>query len=149
MQTRKEIDRRDIKLAIDMLADIDDPATEHILGVLVDCGNEIAKLRAELDLCKPHPNCDMGCMLSYQQEANYAEKLEKELAALRNEIERLQAVAQHEMDVAEAFKAEADALRKDAELWRDLVSHQKFNNSKQVGYAINRSKERVAAMKGR
>ena len=47
MQTRKEIDRRDIKLAIDMLADIDDPATEHILGVLEDCGNEIAKLRAE------------------------------------------------------------------------------------------------------
>jgi hypothetical protein len=47
MQTRKEIDRGDIKLAIDMLADIDDPATEHILGVLMDCGNEIAKLRAE------------------------------------------------------------------------------------------------------
>jgi hypothetical protein len=47
MQTRKEIDRGDIKLAIDILADIDDPATEHILGVLYDCGNEIAKLRAE------------------------------------------------------------------------------------------------------
>jgi hypothetical protein len=47
MQARKEIDRGDIKLAIDMLVDIDDPATEHILVVLMDCGNEIAKLRVE------------------------------------------------------------------------------------------------------
>lgn len=36
--------------------------------------------------------------------------------------------------------------RKDAELWRDLVSHQKFNNVPAVGYAINRAKERQAAM---
>lgn len=35
---------------------------------------------------------------------------------------------------------------KDAELWRDLVSHQKFNNVPAVGYAINRAKERQAAM---
>lgn len=39
--------------------------------------------------------------------------------------------------------------RKDAELWRDLVSHQKFNNVPAVGYAINRAKERQAAMEGR
>ena len=36
--------------------------------------------------------------------------------------------------------------RKDAEFWRDLVSHQKFNNVPAVGYAINRAKERQAAM---
>jgi hypothetical protein len=52
MQTRKEIDRGAIKLAIDMLADIDDPAVEHILGVLIDCGNEIARLRVENDVLK-------------------------------------------------------------------------------------------------
>jgi predicted RNase H-like nuclease (RuvC/YqgF family) len=79
-------------------------------------------------------------MLSCQQEANYAEKLEKELAALRNEIdrltaclkkansqtehferewylrgdevERLQAALQHEKDVAEAYKAEADEIER-------------------------------------
>ena len=34
---------------------------------------------------------------------------------LCDEIERLQAVVQHEKDVAEAYKAEADALRNDAE----------------------------------
>ena len=74
--------------------------------------NEIERLRAELALCKPHPDCDRSCMLSCQQEADYAEKLEKELAALRNEIERLQAALQHEKDVAETYKAEAEALRK-------------------------------------
>ena len=41
--------------------------------------------------------------------------------------------------------AELESLRKDAECWRDLVSHQVFNNKPQVGYAINRTKERVAA----
>lgn len=40
---------------------------------------------------------------------------------------------------------EIDALVKDAERWRDLVSHQKFNNKPQVGYAINRTIERVDA----
>ena len=39
--------------------------------------------------------------------------------------------------------------RKDAEFWRDLVSHQKFNNVQAVGYAINRAKERQAAMEGK
>ena len=34
--------------------------------------------------------------------------------------------------------------RKDAELWRDLVSHQKFNNVPAVGYAINQTKKRQA-----
>ena len=43
--------------------------------------------------------------------------------------------------------AELESLRKDAERWRDLVSHQVFNNKPQVGYAINRAKERVAAPK--
>ena len=37
---------------------------------------------------------------------------------------------------------------KDADLWRDLVYHQKFNNVPAVGYAINRAKERQAAMEG-
>ena len=32
--------------------------------------------------------------------------------------------------------------REDAELWRDLVSHQKFNNVPTVGYAINQAKKR-------
>ena len=39
--------------------------------------------------------------------------------------------------------------RKDAEFWRDLVSHQKFNNVQAVGYAINRAKERQSAMEGK
>ena len=34
-------------------------------------------------------------------------------------------------------------LRKKAMLWDDLVSWQKFNNQPRVGYAINRTKERV------
>lgn len=37
---------------------------------------------------------------------------------------------------------ELEKNKNDAELWRDLVSHQKFNNVKSVGYAINRTKER-------
>ncbi|MBT8440035.1 MAG: hypothetical protein KJO91_09930, partial [Gammaproteobacteria bacterium] len=41
-----------------------------------------------------------------------------------------------------ARDAENEALRKDADRWRDLVSHQKFNNQPAVGYAINRTKER-------
>ena len=37
----------------------------------------------------------------------------------------------------------------DAALWRDLVSHQKFNNVPAVGYAINQTKKRLdVAMKG-
>lgn len=58
---------------------------------------------------------------------------EKELA-LRAENERL--------------KAELAEAKKDADLWRDLLSHQKFNNVSAVGYAINRAKERQA-MKGK
>ena len=34
--------------------------------------------------------------------------------------------------------------RKDTELWRDLVSHQQFNNVPSVGYAINQAKKRQA-----
>ena len=45
---------------------------------------------------------------------------------LCNEIERLQAVAQHEKDVAEAYKAEADALRKDAERLDFLIKTQRI-----------------------
>ncbi len=64
----------------------------------------IERLRAELALCKPHPDCDQGCMLSCKMEADYAKNLEAECHALR-------AALQHEKDVAEAYKAEADALR--------------------------------------
>lgn len=99
-----------------------------------EAADEIERLRTELDLCKPHPNCDQGCMLSCQQEANYAKKLEKELAELREklnyatavieqrngEITNFLAALQHEKDAAEAYKAEADALRKDAERYRWL-----------------------------
>jgi hypothetical protein len=46
------------------------------------------------------------------------------------------------------LEAENEALRKDAERWRDLVSHQKFNNKPQVGYAINRAIERIDAARG-
>ena len=37
--------------------------------------------------------------------------------------------------------------QEDAERWRDLVSHQKFNNVPAVGYAINRAIERCTALK--
>ena len=45
------MERADIKLAIDMVNHLDcddDVSLQHVMGVLEDCGNEIAKLRAEL-----------------------------------------------------------------------------------------------------
>lgn len=44
------MERADIKLAIDMLAGMDEEAriAAHCIGTLEDCGNEIAQLRAEL-----------------------------------------------------------------------------------------------------
>ena len=51
------------------------------------------------------------------------------------------ALAIHEL------QAKFEAAEQDAAKWRDLVSHQKFNNKPQVGYAINRTNDRIAAMK--
>ena len=51
------------------------------------------------------------------------------------------ALAIHELQV------KLEAAEQDAARWRDLVSHQKFNNKPQVGYAINRTNDRIAAMK--
>ena len=81
MQTRKEIDRGDIKLAIDMLSDIDDPATEHILGVFVDCGNEIAKLRAENEALKERERTNDTLLIEQGDK----------LAALNDELTELRA----------------------------------------------------------
>jgi hypothetical protein len=77
------------------------------------------------------------------------ERLRAENEKLAGEfVEYCRMIAEQDKKAHAEFKAELDELQTDAERWRDLVSHQKFNNSKQVGYAINRSKERVAAMKG-
>jgi chromosome segregation ATPase len=50
-------------------------------------------------------------------------RLSESEIAFRNQVERLQAVVQHEKDVAEAYKAEADALRRDAERYRAFTEY--------------------------
>ena len=71
-------------------------------------------------------------------------KLEAELVALQGE-QKMRRMAE---ESNAKLLAENEALRKDAERWRDLVSHQKFNNKPQVGYAINRTIERIDAARG-
>ena len=124
MQTRKEIDRGDIKLAIDILADIDDPAAEHILGVLVDCGNEIARLRAENEVLKERERTN-DTLLTEQGDKLAA--LNDELSELRagNKALRLNLEAStirlnESLYLQSRLKAENEALRKDAERYRIL-----------------------------
>jgi hypothetical protein len=52
---------------------------------------------------------------------------------LCDEIERLRAALRHEKDVAEAYKAEADALRKDAERYRLLRRGQHWSVINGIG----------------
>ena len=52
---------------------------------------------------------------------------------LCNEIDRLQAAVQHEADVAEAYKADADALRNDAERYRLLRRGQNWSVINGIG----------------
>ena len=72
---------------------------------------------------------------------------DKFVYCLAAEIEAIRAENEALKQQVEQGKREAvpEDIRKDAERWRDLVSHQVFNNKPQVGYAINRTKERITA----
>ena len=78
--------------------------------------NEIARLRAELALCKPQPECDLDLMNIIGHiimASNARRSAQIAIGELDDgEITRLQAAVQHERDAAEAYKAEADNLRK-------------------------------------
>ena len=50
-----------------------------------------------------------------------------------DEIDRLQAAMQHEKDVAEAYKAEAEAMRKDADRYRILRRGQHWSVINGIG----------------
>ena len=42
------MERADIKMAIDICDQWEEPQADHVSSVLMDCGNEIAKLREKL-----------------------------------------------------------------------------------------------------
>lgn len=56
----------------------------------LDCNalkERVAELEADLELLKPHPKCDMGCMLSCNTEGNAIRELQADNNQLRKELE--------------------------------------------------------------
>lgn len=47
----------------------------------------VVELEADLELLKPHPKCDMGCMLSCNTEGNAIRELQADNKRLREELE--------------------------------------------------------------
>lgn len=71
-------------------------------------------------------------------------ELEKNVSASEDLMEMHCAKVRNQGERITTLEAQNERLRKDVSCWRDLVSHQKFNNVPAVGYAINRVLERVA-----
>jgi DNA repair exonuclease SbcCD ATPase subunit len=80
------IERADIKLALDILNQWEEPEADHVYSTLEDCGNEIEKLRAELEAAKAEIE---HLKQSRENFATHAENSLKQLAAKDAEIEEI------------------------------------------------------------
>lgn len=78
------VERADIKMAIDLADQLDDTQDSfRITSVLMDCGNEITKLRAELEAAKAERDP------MYGRYSRHVEQLHGQIALLREALSAL------------------------------------------------------------
>lgn len=75
------IERQDIKTAIDIVDQWDDPQVGHVVSILMQCGNEIATLRNKLKIAKEA----LASIAAYYPNSWACDEATKTLAKLEEE----------------------------------------------------------------